>query len=1275
MGAIEDFESGYSSNLEDFVVSPVEITDILGNPVTNYYLGTDYYVKITFSETATLQFEYFLDTGAGTSYMTYQLPPQFIVQQSLVDKSPFPILGESLSGPDPIIGYVSIDIDRLIKVHFDDVDINGNPALVFDDDLQDYVLVNFIDYYSDASFLLDIATQFSQVGSDQEINFGNDVTVTVTVESPLPGTLSITKTNNVTSALANKTVEFTVVVTALDGPVQDITLSDFGIPGTNDLITAAVFSDMVVSVSGGTPYTPPEFASLLGEPFGSGFTLAFNSVTLSPGKQIIVVFTLDIEDVIDKWVADNPSDAGAYNYEFVLYNRATAQGVDEYTTPTPQVLADTSAWITRRFLSKAGTQDLAHDYTVLWFSWAVGDGITPLNGYTITDTLTGLVFDDSNLLPNGENGIVFTFWDEHGNGVGTLFLPVAAGATGFSFTVPNDYGPITRVTIDYTISTRVADTSDFDDTNTVSYYNTVSVDITTPNPSYTTGVVVTKPGRLPTATKAGTFGGSGSSIDYVEWTYTLYVPKEAYGHPISINDDSFVAYDGLHRLYPRAVPENLEIKVYSSNLGERTLTRNVDFTLLDPDHTNGYTNIGNIWFLFFVGDTTGLSWGELSSASVWPYNEDTWLTMTFRLPLSTMCYDSDYQITLLEALQRYSFLHNYLYINSYLLNFDTYAVLKWPIQKMATVSGNTIKYQITFAADNFNFADVFTDTFDPLLEYVPFSMRVWYSGSAGANYGLYQMVGGTFSDMLAENLIGNTMSFDFTNMYRILWDTSGASYWDNPGLLSDNPIADTYYIEYTLKLKDDAPLGQHILDNNVLLNNFTNFAEAVIGQKIVEKSMATTSNIATVSIIINPEEKILAGASGQYTITDILSDTLLMYISTIKVEAWEGGMWVVHALTASAAGDLWTYTTTGASQISFVVPDGTMLRITYNALIKGTIGDTVTINNQVTVAGQYYDFVEELFLITDTSASCSGSRTTLTVIKYDTAEPDILLSGAIFALYIGITYAGWDTVKVPTGIDRTITVGTMSFYYISSSVTGANGRITFDNLWLTPTHMAVYALKEYQAALGYEMPAEAIGLFSYTVPSAAQQEALLPYSVQQIADTIAVPNTKQADLHAIIRGYKTVTGNDAPDKTFTFCLTQIADSSGTDMPTPYTDTTTTLGQGEFGFPLAGLTTSTTYYYKITEDTGAADAGWTYDPQSETGQIVTVAVEDDNTVTITYPGGRDSVNFTNKYSVKQRPTHVSLSANKVAIGAPLPLGKFLFGLFDNAGNLIDTSTLT
>jgi hypothetical protein len=393
-------------------------------------------------------------------------------------------------------------------------------------------------------------------------------------------------------------------------------------------------------------------------------------------------------------------------------------------------------------------------------------------------------------------------------------------------------------------------------------------------------------------------------------------------------------------------------------------------------------------------------------------------------------------------------------------------------------------------------------------------------------YGPYEMADSVFSDMLS--ITGNTMTFDFLNMYSINWNAGQATYMDNPTLLSANPISGNYYIEYTMQLKDDTLLDKHEISNHIVIGGYTNLAKTAIGTKIVDKTMNTTSNVTSVSIIINPDAINLAGSAGQYTITDVLSTTLALYTSTLKIETWENDSWTPHPLTRSDSEEVWTYTSAGANEFHFTVPDNTKLRLTYSALVKGSVGDTVEIGNTVTVAGKYTDTAQYVFFINDTKASGSGSRTTLTITKYDIAEPQISLNGAVFALYIGIAYAGWETVYVPEGLDRIITVKETNFYFLSSGTTSGNGHLIFDSQWLTPSHSAIYALKEITPPPNYSPSAEPIILFSYTPIE----------DIQQIADTLSVPNTKSTvnPTRIILSARKIAIGADLPSGMFRFSL-------------------------------------------------------------------------------------------------------------------------------------------
>ena len=94
-----------------------------------------------------------------------------------------------------------------------------------------------------------------------------------------------------------------------------------------------------------------------------------------------------------------------------------------------------------------------------------------------------------------------------------------------------------------------------------------------------------------------------------------------------------------------------------------------------------------------------------------------------------------------------------------------------------------------------------------------------------------------------------------------------------------------------------------------------------------------------------------------------------------------------------------------------------------------------------------------------------------------------------------------------------------------------------------------------------------------------------------------------------------------------------------------------------------------YTYTVKELTASSD-GWTTD--SSTFEIVVTVVDDgygNLIATAEYSEGFPT--FENLYEVK--PAVIVISGCKKAIGAPLPSGKFHFGLFDDEETLVATAT--
>jgi len=109
--------------------------------------------------------------------------------------------------------------------------------------------------------------------------------------------------------------------------------------------------------------------------------------------------------------------------------------------------------------------------------------------------------------------------------------------------------------------------------------------------------------------------------------------------------------------------------------------------------------------------------------------------------------------------------------------------------------------------------------------------------------------------------------------------------------------------------------------------------------------------------------------------------------------------------------------------------------------------------------------------------------------------------------------------------------------------------------------------------------------------------------------------------------------------------------------------------GAFQFPAMSYDEPGVYEYTLRELTPSGD-GWTTD--GRTIRVVVTVVDDGHgnlVATVSYPDGFPS--FVNTYRVE--PTRVIISGCKIAIGAPLPDGRFEFGLFDSEGNLIARAT--
>ena len=268
--------------------------------------------------------------------------------------------------------------------------------------------------------------------------------------------------------------------------------------------------------------------------------------------------------------------------------------------------------------------------------------------------------------------------------------------------------------------------------------------------------------------------------------------------------------------------------------------------------------------------------------------------------------------------------------------------------------------------------------------------------------------------------------------------------------------------------------------------------------------------------------------------------------------------------------------------------------------IKVTVGDD-NYNDQITYtyaygAGIYaIDKGGAAFVKADANVYGQTGWQPLTFANFQNTAG---LQGAAFSVYAsqGDANAGTNPLKFTAGSD-----GNSYTYDTSGSVTeittGSSGNFVLLGF---PDAGATYWIKEVGAPGGYYSNSAP---YAFTVTVSGTTPAC--YALYDTPNTASV----------VISGTKAVAGANAPNETFNFTLTQVADGTGKDYTagTPITRAASITGSGEFTFPVIdNLAVGTTYYFKVTETPGSA-VGWKYDGSV---YLVKVAVAADGSTTVT-----------------------------------------------------------
>lgn len=1199
----------YAANTDPFDLSnfltSFSIKDGAGSPIHSgdtVNIGESYLFTFTFAETAEFQFAY---NGAG--FLVFELPADILIPEAIVGQ---PIYSPS----NDKIGEYSASQAGVITVAFYNVRTDGQPTPNGK---------NFIDYYTDAAFTLNVRAQFTTVGENREFVFGDNMKIVLKVQEPPPG-LTATKTASAYDPVA-ETIQYTVEVTALGGAVSDIVAADAMVNGGWTFTrggepNVAPYRPGSISVAfDGVPQ--PAYANIPWNPAeGTELLFDFTGQTLPENRKIVIEYTVYLETYLDEIGVNRANyDVGSVD------NTVTVTGVHE-GAPVPPVSRQAQTPVHRKFIEKDchSSKDGGNLY-IIWQDTWVGDGLETLNGSVITDTLlNGLTFapgaavkvtlydlNDSQLTARAP--VSYSF--------GTTG-PMSITSTGFSYTVPAAGEDVRRVAFEY--ETLVPPSGD-----TETYENTLAVAKGGKTRSVTKGMEIAPGFNI--SKRVGY-----ADEDNLQCVITFTVPAGWQGQRFYLHDFLYI-HPNAGTDYVVNEPENVTVTVDGAPVAPRSGTLNYRIA----------TDL-EVWQMLFGG-------GSSASNSVWPYDTQKKIVVAYTIPLTAaLMFDGTTPPAGIETLgellrssRKYE-VRNQVTASGRNTDYgQDGAKIGWPIFKRPDTAmepsyirerpdGSVlISYEVTLnESANDGYAPygrtqyplfkaggpaLFTDTFDDRLEYGSTIFRVYDSATA-RTYVLCDAAKNPIEPTVTNNGGGTkTLTVDFARLLQ----RSGAA----PAYTYDTPTDPNWYaaphqftVWYDLRIPAEADttglsayqnLAGVACDSNDVKGDFTDGAEVEYGRPVVQKEMDAAGNTASATIVINPTgKKLLSGSSdGKLEVLDKMNNTLALYLSSIKVYEKTGpgdSDWTLHPMAFNPATPraLWSYTVAGVNEITFILPDETGLKIVYEALIKGDAGQHVEIENYVEVSGGFQDSVKEGFTVTGTGGSGGGSRTTLMLSKND-AEDGSPLRGAEFALYMGVAYQGWAGTAPPYGVPQTFDVGGMKFYYVDSGATDAGGALVFDSPWLTPSHGAVYALVEYGAPSGYALPEDPVWLFKYTPLTPAQSAALgaAAGKVNQVADSVTLTNEPDGSIRIVVD--KDVEGQNAPgDAVFTFKLTQLNSPDFDDVtPGGIQLAKSRTGPGPVVFSGISDLPDGTYYFKIEEVDGGLP-GWVYDTEP---RLVTIVI--------------------------------------------------------------------
>jgi len=1150
--------AGESWNLSDFVTNVTMYDTSTGtplaiNPGDPTFLGNTYLFVIEFAETSQLQLAYTESISPFPDGMlVFQLPVDLTV--------PTAILQTPLYSPNnnAVIGWYTIDTNGLVLVWFDNVDMNGNPTPGG---------ANLIDYYANVTLTLNISAQLTG-GEDGNLDFGNGIIVEI--DPPQPPQPSLTMHKSSRYDPASGIIYYMITITALSGPVTNINLADsptinnIGInnPTTLGQNAFSLFTYQVnrVDMPPGTMNPLP-----VNWPSTNPAMLTYNfgpSLTLGPGDFITIRYNLNIQQLIENNPGLVPSQMV---YDFNIENIIAVWGYRVDTgAMLPPVNDSTVDHVKKAFpMVKNGTLITGNE--IEWVI-TIGDSYpTALNEGIITDIL------DSRLSLPVADAIYVSFYDHNGISILDTTLdqlaPSISSTIGslttfnvFQFTVPAAPPYIYKIVIDYVTPIPV-NLVPHPGMPAIIFEN--DVNIAFPNgEDFGTG------GRVPITTDTvnitkTTSGICGNPTDgyWVDYTITVYVPAGLAGQRLYLYDTLTLLSGGASvPNTPMPLPDGTPLV---TAVGVEVTSVN---PLLYTPPIIGGTN-GSSWRIYFGSTSTTI---PDPAASVWQFNQEVTLTIAYRIylnePMSANLLD-----TATSRLQGNMGLR--LYNAIYLINSSGEPNIGsygnsvgsanvsdyWPLFKIGapTEDPALFNYTVTIKGGYSDRTDplfrlasnpTFTDTFDPVLGYMPNSFYI-----------RDMTTGDIFAPANDLTVTSNTFTVYLNQLH--LFNSPPAQGGTSQGMPANpNWFAQKHNFEARYQLYVLAPyLGNPILgmenvvqisvnaDNPNACVFENNFTVSYVPQRI-SKTMtpsAEGSDLIHVDIVINadgsamfddasnPTQPALITAKDVLTNLAFFTDTVAIYTQTQVNGVWDG-LWVSQPYTFNTRME-WSVNIVNPSEIDFVLPNETPIRITYDTRVTLAPNTPGTISNAISIFGESASDGQDGYTVGNAGVGIDAGFVDVRLFKQDYVGNN--LSGANFTLYV-TDLSTAPVYNPPAGLPVALSIpgggpgaggAVFNFAQIDQETTDANGMAILSNQWLnsSPTYRLLFLLVENEAPYGYVITNERTFFTlnpAITATDITSLENILGEYVNQISDFITITNSSERDLASTLRVRKMFNG-------------------------------------------------------------------------------------------------------------------------------------------------------